>query len=95
MPQTARAGPALVRAAGPGIDFIAPGERIVASLDLRRQSRGLAAQALTRDGIECSAYISVTFGLDPDPDRRAGAEAASPTARAERVIVTLDLARHC
>ena len=84
MPQAARSGPALVRAAGPGIDFIAPGERIVASLDLRRQSRGMAAQALTRDGIECSAYISVTFGLDPDPERKAGAEAASPTARAER-----------
>jgi hypothetical protein len=84
MPQAARRGPALVRAAGPGIDFIAPGERIVAALDLRRQSRGMAAQALTRDGIECSAHISVTFGLDPDPERRAGPEAAHPTARAER-----------
>src|SRR5262249_22571723 len=84
MPQTARSGPALVRAAGPGIDFIAPGERIVAALDLRRQSRSMPAQALTRDGIECSANVSVTFGLDPDPERRAGPEAAHPTARAER-----------
>src|SRR5438105_1075810 len=72
MPQATR-GPALVRAAGPGIDFIAPGERIVAALDLRRQSRGTAAKALTRDGIECSAFVSVTFGLDPDPERRGEA----------------------
>jgi hypothetical protein len=83
MTQPARAGPALVRAAGPGIDFIAPGERIVASLDLRRQSRGTTAKALTRDGLECSAYVSVTFGLDPDPERRAGA-ASQPPSRAER-----------
>jgi SPFH domain / Band 7 family len=83
-PQPARAGPALVRAAGPGIDFIAPGERIVAALDLRRQSRGAAAKALTRDGIECSAFISVTFGLDPDPERRAEAAASRPAAQAER-----------
>jgi hypothetical protein len=84
MTQPARAGPALVRAAGPGIDFIAPGERIVASLDLRRQSRGVAAKAMTRDGLECSAFISVTFGLDPDPDRRAGVAASLPPSRAER-----------
>ena len=82
-PAAAR-GPALVRAAGPGIDFIAPGERIVASLDLRKQSRGMAAKALTRDGIECSAYISVTFGLDPDPDRQGAAAGSRPTAQAER-----------
>ena len=84
MPQPVRAGPALVRAAGPGIDFIAPGERIVAALDLRRQSRGAPAKALTRDGIECSAFITVTFGLDPDPQRRAEATANRPPAQAER-----------
>jgi hypothetical protein len=83
-PRPARTGPALVRAAGPGIDFIAPGERIVASLDLRRQSRGASAKALTRDGIECSAFISVTFGLDPDPEPRAGAPSGRPPERAER-----------
>ncbi len=86
LPRPAGAGPALVRAAGPGIVFISPGERIVATLDLRRQSRGAAAQGLTRDGIECGAHVSVTFGLDPDPDRRAAAEAgaAQPYERAER-----------
>jgi regulator of protease activity HflC (stomatin/prohibitin superfamily) len=84
--RAAGAGPALVRAAGPGIVFIAPGERIVATLDLRRQSRGTSAEGLTRDGIECGAHISVTFGLDPDPDRRAPAEAgaAQPYERVER-----------
>jgi hypothetical protein len=55
-----------VRAAGPGIVFLDPGERIVAPLDLRKQSRGQAvAKALTRDGIEVSAMIRVTFRLDP------------------------------
>jgi hypothetical protein len=84
MPRPARAGPALVRAAGPGIDFIAPGERVVAALDLRRQSRGASAKALTRDGIEVTAYISVTFGLDPDPDKRAVAATAPHPAATER-----------
>lgn len=82
-PRPRSAGPALVRAAGPGIDFIAPGERVVAALDLRRQSRGAPAKGLTRDGIECSAYISATFGLDPDPERH-GAPAAGHTEAAQR-----------
>jgi hypothetical protein len=80
-------GPALVRAAGPGIVFIHPGERVVAALDLRRQSRGALAQALTRDGIECSAHISVSFGLDPDPARKASPAATAgsdPAGRGER-----------
>ncbi len=67
--QTAHEGPPIVRAAGPGIVFIQPGERVVATLDLRRQSRGAPAKGLTRDGIEVTAHISVTFGLDPDPER--------------------------
>ena len=85
-PQTNKQGPELVRAAGPGIVFIRPGERIVATLDLRRQSRGVLVEALTRDGIECSAYVSVTFGLDPDPDRRGppSPTAAQPAERVER-----------
>jgi hypothetical protein len=83
-PRPSNSGPALVRAAGPGIDFIAPGERIVAALDLRRHSRGAPAKGLTRDGIECSAFITVSFGLDPDPDRRAAGPGAAPPERAER-----------
>ncbi|MGH2524089.1 MAG: hypothetical protein ACRDH2_16405, partial [Anaerolineales bacterium] len=55
----------LVRAAGPGVVFIQPGERIVATLDLRKQTRKMVAKALTKDGIEVSAPVSVTFGLDP------------------------------
>jgi hypothetical protein len=82
-PQPAASGPPLVRAAGPGIVFIAPGERIVATLDLRRQSRGAPAQGLTRDGIECGAFISVSFGLDPNPSRARAAE-VPPHERAER-----------
>jgi hypothetical protein len=82
---TESGGPPLVRAAGPGIVFIAPGERLVATLDLRRHSRGAPAKALTRDGIEVGAHISVSFGLDPDPDRRgAGQGGGKPEERAER-----------
>jgi len=84
-PEPATSGPAIVRAAGPGIVFIAPGERIVATLDLRRQSRGTPAKALTRDGIEVGAFISVSFGLDPHPERPGQARAeAAPQERAER-----------
>lgn len=84
--QAIATGPALVRAAGPGIVFISPGERLVATLDLRRQSRGTPAKALTRDGIEVGAFISVSFGLDPHPERpgQATAEEAAPQERAER-----------
>ncbi len=88
-PEPATSGPAIVRAAGPGIVFIAPGERIVATLDLRRHSRGAPAKALTRDGIEVGAYVSVSFGLDPHPERserpgHASAGADAPQERAER-----------
>lgn len=79
------ATPPIVRAAGPGIVLIAPGERLVATLDLRRQSRRTAAKGLTRDGIELGAQISVTFSLDADPERRGGtAPAAAPHERVER-----------
>jgi hypothetical protein len=66
----------LVRAAGPGIVFIQPGERIVATLDLRRQSRSATAKALTRDGIEVSANVSVTFGLSYEPPPASQADDA-------------------
>jgi hypothetical protein len=83
-PRADAAGPPLVRAAGPGIAFIRPGERIVKTLDLRRQSRGALVEALTRDGIECSAYLSVSFGLDPDPEHQHADQAPS----GERVMPT-------
>ncbi|MBI3243796.1 MAG: hypothetical protein HYZ49_16040 [Chloroflexi bacterium] len=53
------------RAVGPGIAFVAFGERIATTLDLRKQSRSQSAQALTRDGIEIKADVSVAFALDP------------------------------
>jgi hypothetical protein len=77
-------GPPLVRAAGPGIVFIRPGERIVKTLDLRTQARSMNVEALTGDGIECSAFVSVSFGLDPDPDGRRGQQPPS----GERVMPT-------
>jgi hypothetical protein len=52
------------RAEGPGIVFTKPGERLAATFDLRKQSRSLETQALTKDGIEIKASISVTFALD-------------------------------
>jgi hypothetical protein len=82
-PRPSASGPALVRAARPGIDFIAPGEGIVAGLDLRRQSRYAPAKGLTRDGIDCSAHISVSFGLDHDPDWRAPLPGDPPPERGE------------
>jgi regulator of protease activity HflC (stomatin/prohibitin superfamily) len=51
------------RAEGPGIVFLRPGERICATLDLRRQARSQPAAALTKDGIEVKTTLSVTFGL--------------------------------
>jgi hypothetical protein len=81
-PRPGHEGPPLVRAAGPGIVFIQPGERVVATLDLRRQSRGTAAKGLTRDGIEVTAFVSVAFGLDPDPDGLIKADEA-PAERVE------------
>ncbi len=53
------------RAEGPGIVFTNYGERLAATFDLRKQSRSLETQALTKDGIEVKATVSVTFALDP------------------------------
>lgn len=70
----------LVRAIGPGVAFIGFGERIVASLDLRPQTRSTTVQAHTRDGIEVTASVSVTFGLIPPP----GYTESEPKAELER-----------
>lgn len=59
----------LVRAHGPGVCFIEPGEVVVATLDLRPHKRSATVRALTRDGIEVTANVGVTFGLNPqDPN---------------------------
>jgi regulator of protease activity HflC (stomatin/prohibitin superfamily) len=51
------------RAHGPGITFLQPGERIRATLDLRRQSRSQPVAAQTKDGIEVKTTIGAVFGL--------------------------------
>jgi regulator of protease activity HflC (stomatin/prohibitin superfamily) len=69
------------RAAGPGLTFTAPGERLAEALDLRPQVRRMPAQkpttaeaaeqqpgtslAITRDGIPVSADLAITFLLHP------------------------------
>lgn len=53
------------RAEGPGIVFTSPAERIAATFDLRRQARTQNVAALTRDGIELKADVTVVFALDP------------------------------
>jgi regulator of protease activity HflC (stomatin/prohibitin superfamily) len=64
------------RAHGPGIVFTDSNERLAATFDLRKQSRSQDAQALTKDGIELKASVSVTFALDPG-------DVASPRDSAE------------
>ncbi len=75
-------GQPVVRAVGPGVAFIQPGERLVAALDLRKQSRNQKAKALTKDGIELEASVSVTFGLSLDPPK-SGAPASADAEAAE------------
>lgn len=53
------------RAHGPGIVFTDFSERLAATFDLRKQSRSQETSALTKDGIELRANVSVTFALDP------------------------------
>lgn len=53
------------RSHGPGIVFTDFNERLAATFDLRKQSRSHEAAALTKDGIEIKANVSVTFALDP------------------------------
>ncbi|MFW6063485.1 MAG: hypothetical protein ACOC9V_04845 [Chloroflexota bacterium] len=55
------------RAAGPGYVHLQKGERIEEVVDLRRQERQQVVQAMTRDGIELEATITVSFRI-----RRAG-----------------------
>jgi hypothetical protein len=50
---------------GPGVIFTRPGEYIAAALDLRKQTRTAEqVRALTRDGIETTANLSVVFMLE-------------------------------
>jgi hypothetical protein len=57
---------------GPGIVFTESYERVVDTLDLRWQNRSRGnVKALTRDGVEVTAFISVNFVLDANVPKRA------------------------
>ncbi len=74
-----RTDTAFTRAMGPGVVFTRPGERCAEALDLRPQIRPITgsateidpseaevtSEAVTQDGINISADLSITFMLDP------------------------------
>ena len=57
-----------IRALGPGICFLRPGERIRGAVDLRKQFRSLkGVRGFTSDGIELETNVNVTFTLGQPP----------------------------
>jgi regulator of protease activity HflC (stomatin/prohibitin superfamily) len=68
-----RARPVRARAVGPGLNFLAPRERIVAAADLRPQTQQREMHVLTRDGIELIVALDVTFSITPG-STRAGSQ---------------------
>ncbi|HSM57618.1 MAG TPA: hypothetical protein VK879_15810 [Candidatus Sulfomarinibacteraceae bacterium] len=67
------------RAAGPGYVHLQKGERIEEVVDLRRQERQQVVEAVTRDGIELEATITVSFRIR-QPGERDGNDAPAPGA---------------
>lgn len=64
-------GNSYVRAAGPGLVILRPGEVIAQVFDLRPQSRKMNVSAITRDGIPVETSVSVTFQVRrPAADQR-------------------------
>jgi len=58
-----------IRALGPGIGFLHPGERIRGSVDLRKQFRMIKnVRGFTSDGIELETNVNVTFTLGQPPE---------------------------
>ncbi|HMZ43670.1 MAG TPA: hypothetical protein PLI15_11475 [Anaerolineales bacterium] len=58
-----------VKAFGPGVVFTESGEKIVGFVDLRKQSRSVqGVKACTRDGIEITTNVNVTFTLGQAED---------------------------
>ena len=53
---------------GPGLVFLDNGQKVFSSIDLRPQSRRTDVTAYTRNGIQVTAQVSVTFSLSGDPD---------------------------
>ncbi len=58
-----------VDAHGPGLVFIKKGQKISSVIDLRLQSRSGKVLAYTRNGIQVSAQVSVTFNLSQEPEK--------------------------
>ena len=57
------------RAAGPGIAFTRPGERVRGIVDLRKQTRSkIDVSGYTRDGIELKTIAFTLFTIGQDPD---------------------------
>jgi len=57
-----------VEAKGPGLVFIENGQKISNVIDLRPQSRKEEVLAYTRNGIQVSSQVSVTFSLSDEPE---------------------------
>lgn len=58
-----------IRALGPGIGFLRPGERIRGSVDLRKQFRSVkGVRGFTSDGIELETNVNVIFTLGQAPE---------------------------
>lgn len=75
----AEIAPLMARIRGPGLVFTSPDEKVLAALDLRWQSRSRAnIKALTRDGIEVTASLTVHFVLDANVPARAYAPRTRP-----------------
>lgn len=53
---------------GPGLVFLDDGQKVFSSIDLRPQSRKADVTAYTRNGIQVTAQVAVTFSLSGDPD---------------------------
>jgi hypothetical protein len=57
------------RAAGPGVVFIRPNEKIRGTVDLRKQARAVPnVHAYTRDGIDLTTVVISIFSLGMNPD---------------------------
>ncbi len=65
-------GNSFVRADGPGLVFLHPGETVAQIFDLRTQSRKQEVEATTRDGIPVKTSVSVSFHVRrlPPGERR-------------------------
>lgn len=58
-----------IRVAGPGLTFLEKNEKIVRTVDLRKQTRSRkGVQADTRDGIRITTDVSCTFTIGQPPD---------------------------